>query len=207
LYDYKYTDKKQFSVETKGGIVSASIDETRNGKAFLITIDLGIATFKCNEIPVNLDQEECIDFPLKIEDKVFKINCVSVGNPHCMVICDKLDEKEVLKYGPLIENHPMFPNRTNVQFVKLVSDKEVEILIWERGAGFTMASGSSSSAVATMMLKKGLVGNDVTVKMQGGQLKINIDKNWDIKLCGEVRQIAEGYLNPELLEDLKLSYK
>jgi diaminopimelate epimerase len=205
LYDYKYTDKKQFSVETKGGIVHASIDEIRNGKAFLVTIDLGKATFKCNEIPVNLDQDECIDFPLKIEDKIFNINCVSVGNPHCMIVCDRLDEKEVLKYGPLIENHPMFPNRTNVQFVKLLSHNEIEILIWERGAGFTMASGSSSSAVASMMLKKGLSGNDVTVKMPGGQLKINIDENWEIKLCGEVRQIAEGFLDGELLEDLNLS--
>jgi diaminopimelate epimerase len=122
-----------------------------------------------------------------------------------MVICDKLDEKEVLKYGPSIENHPIFPNRTNVQFVKVISDKEVEILIWERGAGFTMASGSSSSAVASMMLKKSLTGNDVTIKMPGGNIKINIDKNWEIKLCGEVRQIAEGYLDSELLEDIKPS--
>ena len=205
LYDYKYTDKKQFSIETKGGIVQASIDEIRNGKAYLVTIDLGKATFKCNEIPVNLDQEECIDFPLKIDDKNFKINCVSVGNPHCVVICENLDEKEVLKYGPLLENHPMFPNRTNVQFVKPISKNEVEILIWERGAGFTMASGSSSSAVASIMLKKGLTGNDITVKMPGGQLSIKIDKNWEIKLCGEVRQIAEGYLDSELLDDFNLS--
>ncbi len=205
LFDYKYTDKKQFSVETKGGVIQALINETHNGKASLITIDLGRVSFKCSEIPVNLDQDECIDFPLKIEDKIFNINCVSVGNPHCMVICDKLDEKEVLKYGPSIENHPIFPNRTNVQFVKVISDKEVEILIWERGAGFTMASGSSSSAVASMMLKKSLTGNDVTIKMPGGNIKINIDKNWEIKLCGEVRQIAEGYLDSELLEDIKPS--
>ena len=91
------------------------------------------------------------------------------------------------------------------KFNYIVSDKEVDILIWERGAGFTMASGSSSSAVASMMLKKKLTGNNVTVKMPGGYLKINIDKNWEIKLCGEVRQIAEGYLDSELLEDLKLS--
>jgi len=202
LFDYKYTRKNSFTIETPGGVVQASIDELKKNKAILVTIDMGKPTFKCSEIPVNCDQDECFDFPLFIDNKNFLINCVSVGNPHCVIICDKLDENEIKNYGPLIETHPMFPNRTNVQFVKPVSRNEFEILIWERGACFTLASGSSSCAVASVMKKKNLSENNMTIKMPGGKLKISINDNWDIKLCGEVRQIAEGTINAEFLEDI-----
>jgi diaminopimelate epimerase len=202
LYDYNYTRNKKFTVETLGGIVSATVDNEINGKAFIITIDIGKAIFKPKEIPVKCDLEECIDIPLVIEGKEFKINCISVGNPHCQIVVDELNEEEVKHYGPMIENHPMFPNRINVQFVKILSRSEIEMLIWERGAGYTLASGSSSSAAATMMHKKGLVDNHVTVKMQGGQLKIDIDDQWNIRLCGEVKQVAEGVFVDEFVREL-----
>ena len=202
LHDYNYTRKKSFTIETPGGVVKASIDELKKNKAFLVTIDMGKPAFKCNEIIVNCDQDECIDFPLIIDNKKFLINCVSVGNPHCVVIRDELDVDEIKNYGPKIETHPMFPKRTNVQFVKPVSKNEFEILIWERGAGFTLASGSSSCAVASVMKKKNLSENNMIVKMPGGKLKISIDDDWNIKLCGEVRQIAEGTIDDEFLEDI-----
>lgn len=202
LFDYGYTVNKKFTIETSGGIVKATIDEEQNGKASLVSIEMGKPTFISNEIPVNCNQQECIDFPLEIENKKYLINCVSVGNPHCVIITGKLDKEEILKYGSKIENHRMFPNRINVQFVKIISRKEIEILIWERGAGFTLASGSSSCAVACILRKKNLIDGKVTVIMPGGKLKIEINNTWDIILCGEVRQIAEGFLNPELLEDI-----
>lgn len=202
LYDYKYTGEKEFTIETKGGIVKARIDEQRKDKATLITIEMGKATFKSIEIPVKCEKDECIDYPLNIDGKKFIINCVSVGNPHCVIICNNLSEDEILKYGPKLELHPMFPNRINVQFAKLISNTEIEILIWERGAGYTLASGSSSCAVACVMRKKNMSDKDVTINMPGGKLKIGIDDNWNITLCGEVRQIAEGYLDAELLEDI-----
>ena len=198
LYDYKLVTKKEFSVETIGGLVYATINEEKNGKATFITIDIGKAIFKSTEIPVLCPNEECIDFPLKIEDKDFTINCLSVGNPHCVVLVDHLDETEIKKYGPLLENHSMFPNRINVQFVKVLSRKEVQILIWERGAGYTLASGSSSSAVSAMMVKKGLTDNNIQVHMPGGILKIEVNPHWEIRLCGEVKQVAEGTLSEEL---------
>ena len=202
LYDYKLVQKKEFSVETIGGIVYATVNEEKNGKATILTIDIGKANFKSIEIPVKCKNEECIDFPLKIEDKNFLINCVSVGNPHCQVLVDKLDEEEIRKYGPLLENHPMFPNRINVQFVKVLSRSEVQILIWERGAGFTLASGSSSSAVAAMMHKKGFCDNHIRVHMLGGILTLDIKPDWNIRLCGEVKQVAEGTLSEEICQEL-----
>jgi len=203
LYDYKYTKNKQFTVETLGGVVKATIDKEINHKASLITIEMGKAIFKSTEIPVNYDKPECLDYPLVIDGKKLFINCVSVGNPHCVILCNELEMDEVLNYGPKLEVHPMFPNRINVQFVKPISKSEAEILIWERGAGYTLASGSSSCAVASILRKKGLIGNEVNIKMPGGTLKIGIDDQWNLTLCGEVRQIAEGYLNSELLEDIK----
>jgi diaminopimelate epimerase len=202
LYDYHYTGKKTFTVDTLGGLVKATIDKEINNKATLITIEMGKAIFNGPEIPVKCETKECFDYPLAIGDKNFLINCVSVGNPHCIILTDKLDLNEVMEYGPKLEVHSMFPNRINVQFVKPVNRNEAEILIWERGAGYTLASGSSSSAVAAVLKKKGITGNDVTIRMPGGKLKIGVDDAWNITLCGEVRQIAEGTLSPELLEDL-----
>ncbi len=204
LYDYGFTNgKKEWTVETKGGVVNAKVEAIEDGRAKVITIDMGKATFKSREIPVNVDTEEVIDYPLKIEDKEFLINCVSVGNPHCVIIVEDLNDKEVKKYGRLIENHKIFPNRTNVQFVKPVDKNTVEIRIWERGAGYTLASGSSSSAVASVMVKKGITDNNVLVKMPGGELKISIDENFNIKMTGEVEEICSGTLSEELVKKFR----
>lgn len=199
LYDYKYTTNKEFTIDTLGGIVRINVLEEKNGKAYMIEVDMGRANFKAPEIPVKFDKEECFGETLKIKDKEFLIHCVSVGNPHCTIIKDTLNLDEIKEYGTLIENHPMFPNRINVQFAKVLSQNEVEILIWERGAGLTLASGSSSSAVASVMVKKGLTNRDLTVKMMGGTLKLRIDEAWNIRLTGEVKEIAKGTLSDELL--------
>lgn len=203
LFDYGYTDQQSFFIETIGGLVSANIDKVYHNKAYLITIDIGKANFKSKEIPVNCPYEECIDYNLLVADYNFKINCVSVGNPHCVILVDQLDEMMVKSIGAQIENHPLFPNRINVQFVKQISTNEIEMLIWERGAGYTLASGSSSCAAAAVMHKKGLVGNKVAVTMPGGKLIISITNDWNIRLCGEARQIAEGILTNELIDELK----
>jgi diaminopimelate epimerase len=198
IFDYGFTSKEHFTIETLGGIVTAHIIEKRNGKAFLIKVDMGKAIFQSDLIPVRFPKEECFGEILKIEDKEYLMHCVSVGNPHCVILKDELDETEIKKYGTLIENHPMFPNRINVQFVKVLSRNQLEILIWERGAGYTLASGSSSSAVASAMVKKGLTDRKLTVKMPGGELKLEIDEDWEIRMTGEVREVASGILSNEL---------
>ena len=201
LYDYSFAGRKDFTIETLGGIVNAHVVEEWNGKAFMIKVDMGKSTFIASQIPVTFEKEECFGETLTIKDKKYHIHCVSVGNPHCTVLIDHLDEEEIKQYGPLIENHPMFPNRINVQFAKVLSRNEVEILIWERGAGFTLASGSSSSAVASVMVKKGLVDKNVTIKMLGGELKIELDDDWNIHMTGEVREICSGELSNELISE------
>jgi len=202
LYDYKFSREKIFTIETLGGLVRAEIIEENNGKALTIKVDMGFACFVSSEIPVKCENVECLDETLILEYKNYRINCVSVGNPHCVVLKDHLDEKEIKQFGPQIENHPMFPNRINVQFAKVISPTEVEAMIWERGAGWTLASGSSACAVAAVMVKKGLTERNLTIKMTGGNLKIEIDLNWNIKMTGEVREIISGVLSRELIADL-----
>lgn len=201
LFDYGFTKgKRQFTVETLGGIVSAQITETKRNKASEIRVDIGKANFISKEIPVKHPETECLSVPLHIDDKTFTIHCVSVGNPHCVILVDQLNETVVRRYGSLIEHHPMFPNRINVQFAKVLSRSEVEILIWERGAGYTLASGTSSSAVASVCKKMGLTDGDVTIRMQGGNLSIGIDSEWNITLCGPVQETASGYISDEFLD-------
>ena len=205
LYDSKFSKEKIFTIETLGGVVRAEVVEEVNKKAKTIKVDMGKAIFVSAEIPVICSKEECIDETLNLEFKDYIINCVSVGNPHCVIIKDDLDEKEIKQFGTYIENHPMFPNRINVQFAKIISRTEVEIMIWERGAGWTLASGSSSCAVASIMVKKGLCEPKLTVKMPGGNLQIEIDDAWNIKMTGEVREIASGTLSNELIADFELN--
>jgi diaminopimelate epimerase len=202
LYDFGFAGSRKFSIETLSDIVYAEVVEEIYGKAALIRVDMGKAIFNSHDIPVSSDKPEFIGQNIKVGDKDFEVNCVSVGNPHCVIIKTELNEDEIRKYGPLLENHPIFPNRINVQFAKVLSDTDVKILIWERGAGYTLASGSSSCAVSSVLVKKGLVKGDLNIHMPGGTLKIQIDSDWNIRMTGEVRTIAGGVLSSELLEDL-----
>lgn len=199
LYDYKYTQSKQFSVEIMGRIVHCEIIELFDGKVSQVQVDMGKANFHSPEIPIIFPKEECVNEALNCGEKTFAITCVSVGNPHCVVLCGELDMNEVLTYGTQIENNAMFPNRINVQFVKVIDRNRVEIRIWERGVGHTLASGTSSCAVAAAMLKNKLIDNSVTIQMQGGELHIQIDPEWNVRMTGAVAEIAAGTLSNEVL--------
>jgi diaminopimelate epimerase len=202
LYDYDFAKEKKFTIETLGGIVTAEVIEERNEKAYTIKVAMGKAIFESEKIPVNCEKQECIGETLLLNNKQYEINCVSVGNPHCVILKEDLDAEEIKSYGSQIENNPMFPNRINVQFAKVISPNEVEVIIWERGAGWTLASGSSSCAVAATVIKRGLTERNLTIKMPGGNLSVEIGDDWEIQMTGEVREIASGVLSLELLNDI-----
>jgi len=202
LNDYHFAKTDTFTIETLGGIVCAKVIKKTGDKANIIRIDMGKANFNSKEIPVKSNNPECIDEKLQLKDKTYVISCVSMGNPHCVVVKDELSVDEIMKYGSEIENNPKFPNRINVQFVKVISRSIAEVIIWERGAGYTLASGSSSSAVAAILVKKGLTDRNIDIKMPGGTLKLEVDKDWAIHLTGEVKEIASGYLSEELTDEL-----
>ena len=200
LHDYGYLTSDKFTVDILGRLIHCEIlEKNAAGKAIKVRVDMGKANFVAKQVPVNFPKEECINEPVTFGGKEFRINCVSVGNPHCVVFRDELNQEELLKYGPIIETDKMFPNRTNVQFAHVVNRNLVEIKIWERGVGNTLASGSSSCAVASAMRKNNLVDKDVTIRMPGGELQISIDEEWNIKMTGPVEEICSGVFCKEMV--------
>ena len=202
LYEHGHTDKKEFKIDTLGGVVTAEL-EVRDGRVPFVTVEMGTATFDSRLIPVTGDEREVVNEEMRIEGEVLKFTAVSVGNPHCVVFTEKLDEGYTKLLGPLIERAALFPNRTNVQFARVVSRDRVEIMIWERGAGYTLASGSSSCAVAAACVKNGFTGRTVTVSMPGGELGIEIREDWSIKMRGAVEEVAYGTLSGDLIDRIK----
>ena len=194
--------KSPLAIETKGGLVEA-VCHVVDGRVARVTVEMGRATFRAPDIPMHGPDRDVVGVPLQVGERFFSVTCVSVGNPHCVVFADRLDESEVRAWGPRIETHPAFPNRINVQFARVLGRDRVEILIWERGAGYTLASGSSSCAVAAAAVRNGLVDGQVTVQMPGGQLGIEVRPDYSIRLRGAVAEVCVGELAPELLQALQ----
>jgi diaminopimelate epimerase len=137
--------------------------------------------------------------PLVVGDRTFRTTSLSVGNPHLVVFDALFDAETARKYGPLIENHEKFPRRTNVQFIQPVDRDTVRALIWERGAGWTLASGTSSCAVAAACVRAGVVDRNVKVVMPGGTLEVSVGEDWQLEQIGFAQEIARGTLSPDLL--------
>jgi diaminopimelate epimerase len=189
-------------IETKGGVVEA-VCHLAGERVDQVTVEMGHATFRAPEIPMHGPDREVVAVPLQVGDRFLRVTCVSVGNPHCVVFTDRLDDEEVRQLGPRIETHAAFPNRTNVQFARVLARDRVEIRIWERGAGFTLASGSSSCAVAAAAVKNGLADGRLTIQSPGGELGLEVRKDWTIRLRGAVAEACEGALAPELVHALR----
>lgn len=201
LYEHGYTDRNSLTIDTPGGITTAEL-ELNKGKIESVTVEMGTATFQSGLIPVVGPDREVVAEEMRINGEILSITAVSVGNPHCVIFSDELDEAYVKKLGPVIENHQIFPNRTNVQFANVKSRDKLEILIWERGAGYTLASGSSSCAAAAAAVKNGLTERSVSVLMPGGELQIEVRENWSIKMRGEVEEICSGNISDDLISKL-----
>jgi len=134
---------------------------------------------------------------------VLDVTAVSVGNPHCVVFVDDPAAVDLARLGPALEHHPMFPNRINVQVVRVDSPSRVTIRIWERGAGETMASGSSSSAVAAACVRHGLTGRRIAIHSPGGVLRVQVEPDYALHLTGPVEEVCRGVLSPDLLARLR----
>lgn len=135
-----------------------------------------------------------IDYPLKIEDKEFKITCVSMGNPHTIIVIDDLSDFPVPYYGPLLENHQLFPRKTNVEFIEVLNTSEIKMRVWERGSGETMACGTGASAAAVASNIKGLTGKNVTVHLLGGDLLIEWAADNHVYMTGPAIEVFKGII-------------
>ena len=197
LYEYKKIKRnKKITIETKGGLTASEFVKEIGVKKY-IKVEMGEAIFEQKKIPakVKSSDEYCINKVIKLGNKKFIFNCVSVGNPHCVIFSNKISPDIAKNYGSKIEVHNYFPNRINVQFAKIINRSNVQLEIWERGAGYTLASGSSSCAVVSVGFKLGLLNNKVKVKMPGGILKISIDDKYQLEMEGPVEKICEGRID------------
>ena len=200
------TKKKQFTVETKGGLVSITLHIDRHGDASEATVEMGQATFNPAALPCTLGVPELIQQPIDAAGRALTFTGVSVGNPHCVVFKPAGESwlrEDLLTLGPALETHALFPKRTNVQLVVPTGPKEIFILIWERGAGETQASGSSSCAAASAAVRLGLVKSPVTVKMPGGTLRIDVAPDFQLTMKGPVAEVARGALSQSFVRGLK----
>ena len=196
LWDRKLVNKQPFHVETKGGLVQCLVlDEGKR-----VQVEMGRVSFWSKDIPVAGEPREVLQEPITIGEDTFRFIGATIGNPHCVIPVEDLFPELAKKYGPLLEVHPLFPNRTNVQFLKVLDRNNIKIEIWERGAGCTLASGSSSSAAAAVARKLGLCDSQITVHMPGGKISITIDENFGIVMVGSVTRIAEGQLSEEMFQ-------
>ena len=203
LHDHGHAKRDTFTVDTMGGRVECRC-HVKDGRVNVVTVEMGRCTFVAPEIPMNGPEREVVKVPLQVAGETLLVTAVSVGNPHCVIFTDRLDEALVRRLGPQVEHHPAFPNRINVQWARVVSRSMVDILIWERGAGWTLASGSSSSAVACAAVKNGLCDHGlVTVRMPGGELSVDVRPDWSIRLQGPVEEVYTGTLSREFTERFK----
>ncbi len=195
LFEKRYVRTKEFRIKTLGGIVRVQVKDKTAG---LIRIDMGKVTFTSNEIPVSGPRREVVNETLDIDGTPYKVTCLSIGNPHCVIPMEEVSEEKARKLGPFVERHKQFPNRINMQIVKVLDRANIDIRIYERGAGYTLASGSSSCAAAAATHKLGLVDSPITVHMPGGELLIEIAEDGLITMTGPVEGTFEGKFHPDL---------
>ncbi len=224
LWDQKLVGTDEFAVETAGGVVKSTVFD--GGK--MVRVEMGKVSFSSDRIPVTGPKREVLNETISVGGREFTFCAATIGNPHCVVVgrgtppdigcrgscapdstlpeaarmewraLPEISPDMAKEFGPLLETHPNFPNRTNVQFLKVLDRANIQIEIWERGAGYTLASGSSSSAAAAVAHKLGLCDRKVSVHMPGGVIAIEIGDDFAIRMTGGVTKVAEGIIAEEM---------
>jgi diaminopimelate epimerase len=192
-YDHGIVDKKEISAETGAGILTLQLVTGGDGKVEKVRVNMGPPRLTKAEIPMQGNPEErVVNEPLNILHSTFNITCASMGNPHCVIFVDDVESFQVEKYGPLIENHELFPRRTNVEFVQVLSRTEVRQRTWERGAGETLACGTGSSAVTAACVLNGLTEKKILNHLSGGDLEMEWGDDGNIYMTGPAVEVFSG---------------
>ena len=202
LWDEGLVQEKPFTIGTPGGKVTSRVHQ--GGRR--VTIEMGTVTFDSLKIPVSGPSREVLDEVILIDGQELRYCAATIGNPHCVVLCDEISAQEAQRLGPIIENDARFPNRTNVQFLKVLDRSNIQIEIWERGVGYTLASGSSSCAAAATAHRLGFCGPRITVHMPGGEIDISIAEDFAVSMRGSVSKICEGIVADEFFGDAKTKF-
>lgn len=198
VYDYGLTDKTRISVDTKSGVKYLDLT-VEDGKAVLIKVNMGAAQLSASQIPILSEKEQVINEPIEVNGKEYHMTGVSMGNPHAVVYMDDVKGLDIEKIGPGFEHHPCFPERVNAEFVRVIDEQTVEMRVWERGSGETLACGTGACAVAVASILNGYTKDEVTVRLSGGDLYIQWDReNNLVYMTGPAAVVFDGEI--ELFE-------
>ena len=194
VYDYGLTDRTSISVETLGGIKHLDLT-VEGGKVVSVRVDMGEPILKPEEIPVKADGQMVVSKPLTVNNETYLMTAVSMGNPHSVIYVDDVKGLDLEKIGPDFENHEAFPDRVNTEFAKVLDRKTVEMRVWERGSGETLACGTGACAVAVASMLNGYTDRAVTVKLLGGDLFIEWEETTNkVYMTGPARVVFDGEL-------------
>ena len=199
------TRRREITVETRGGVVPLALDLDEHGDVHHVTAAMGRASFRAADLPCTLPVEELLEQPIRVGSRSLRFTGVSIGNPHCVVFRPSERPwtlRDLQSIGPQIETHRVFPRFTNVQLAVVTGPRALSLLIWERGAGATRASGSSACAAACAAVRLGLAKSPVTVRMPGGSLRVEVSDDYDVTLSGPVAEVAQGWLAASFVRSL-----
>lgn len=195
VYDYGLTDKQQISIETGAGIKYLDL-KVEDSKVIEVTVNMGSPITKAKMIPVVSEKDEVIAMPVTIGDRAYEMTCVSMGNPHSVVFVENTKTVDIEKVGPLFEHHSMFPERTNTEFIHVIDRNTIDMRVWERGSGETLACGTGACASAYACILNGFTEDSVTVRLLGGELKIRYDREKNtIFMTGPAVTVFDGEIN------------
>ena len=192
VYDKGMTNQEHISIVSAGQIKYLDLD-VKDGKVANVKVNMGAPILRAKDIPVMSTMEESVDEPIVVQDKEYRMTCVSMGNPHAIVFMDDVANLEIEKIGPYFENHAVFPNRTNTEFVEIVNRNRVNMRVWERGTGETLACGTGWCATVVACVLNGLTDTTVTVKVLGGEILIEWDREANlVYMTGPATTVFEG---------------
>lgn len=195
VYDYGLTDKQQISIETGAGIKHLDLKVT-DGKVTQVTVDMGSPIMKPEQIPVLYEGEEVIAKPVNVAGTLYEITCVSMGNPHTVIFVEDTRAVELDKIGPLFEHNSLFPKRTNTEFIHVIDRNTIDMRVWERGAGETLACGTGACASVYACIRNGYTEDQVTVRLLGGELNVRYDRKRNtIFMTGPAVTVFDGEIN------------
>lgn len=193
VYDNNLTDKTELTLETLAGIKKLELN-LENNMVISVKVDMGIPIFDTTKIPVYIDMKEVINYPLFIDKITYNITCISMGNPHTVIFVDDIENFDVEKIGKIIERHYLFPKRTNVEFAKVIDKNNIQMRVWERGTGETLACGTGSCAVLVAASINNYCGREATIHLSGGDLFIKWDKSNHVFMTGTATKVFEGII-------------
>lgn len=202
VYDYGLTNKERLTIDTLSGIRSLEL-AIDNGKVSMVTVNMGSPIFEAHRIPVISDKDIILNEPIKVGDKEYKITCISMGNPHAVVFVENTDDFPVATIGPLFENHIIFPDKVNTEFVEIINRAHIKMRVWERGSGETLACGTGACAAAVASILNGFAEDELKVSLLGGDLYIRYDRDANLVfMTGPAVTVFEGEIGSDFLKSV-----